>query len=63
MFETTTGLPLIFNPIIFLLAIALASNAFKHYQTDDEIFALEPLAYDDHLILEWDDEVQDMPVF
>jgi len=63
MFETTTGLPLLFNPIIFLLAITLASNAFKHYQTDDEIFALEPPMYDNHLILEWDDKIQDVPVF
>jgi hypothetical protein len=31
MFETTTGLPLLFNPIIFPLAMALASDAFKHY--------------------------------
>ncbi|KUJ06236.1 uncharacterized protein LY89DRAFT_678962 [Mollisia scopiformis] len=54
MFETTTGLPLVFNPIIFLLAMALASNAFKDYQTDDEIFALEPPVYD---------EIEDVPVF
>lgn len=63
MFETTTGLPLVFNPIIFLLAMALASNAFKDYQTDDELFALEPPVYDDHLILDWDDEIEDVPVF
>jgi Protein of unknown function (DUF3435) len=58
-----TGLPLLFNPIIFPLAMALASNAFKHYQTDNEIFALEPPVYDNYLILEWDDEMQDVPVF
>ncbi|KAI1293099.1 hypothetical protein F5Y03DRAFT_402696 [Xylaria venustula] len=63
MFETTTGLPLVFNPIIFFLAIAPASGAFKHYQTDDQIFALEPPVYDDHLILDWDDTVKDVPVF
>ncbi|KAH7317422.1 hypothetical protein BKA65DRAFT_600074 [Rhexocercosporidium sp. MPI-PUGE-AT-0058] len=44
MFETTTGLPLIFNPIIFPLAMVLAM-------------------YDDHLILDWDDEIEDVPVF
>ena len=43
MFKTTTGLPLLFNPILFFLAIAVASDALKHYQTADEILALEPL--------------------
>ena len=43
--------------------MALAGNAFKHYQTDDEIFDLEPPVYDDHLILDWDDEMKDVPVF
>lgn len=63
MFETTTGLPLLFNPILFFFAIAVASGAFKHYQTADKIFALEPPEYDDHRILEWADEMQDVPVF
>jgi hypothetical protein len=63
MFETTPGLPLLFNPILFFLAIALAIGAFKHYQTADEIFDLEPPEYDDHWILEWADEINDMPVF
>jgi hypothetical protein len=43
--------------------MALASGALKHCRTDDEIFALEPPVYDDHLILEWDDKVEDAPVF
>jgi len=63
MFENVPGLSLLFNPILFFLGIALASNAFKHYQTMDEIFALEPPEYDDHWILEWADEMKDMPVF
>lgn len=63
MFETTTGLPLLFNPILFFLAIALASGAFKDYQTDDEIFALEPPEYDDHWILDWAPEMRNVPVF
>jgi len=48
MFETTTGLTLLFNLILYFLAIAVASGAFKYYQTADEIFALEPSKYDDH---------------
>jgi hypothetical protein len=47
MFETTAGLPLLFNPILFFLAIALASGAFKYYQTEAEIFALKPPEYDE----------------
>jgi len=63
MFETITGLPLLFNPILFILAIALASGAFKHYHTAEEVFAIEPPTYDDHWILEWADNMQDVPVF
>jgi hypothetical protein len=63
MFETTTSLPLLFNPILFILAIALASGIFKHYYTANEIFAIEPPEYDDHWILEWADDMQDVPVF
>lgn len=63
MFETTTGLLLLFNPILFFLAIALASGAFKYYQTEDKIFALKPPEYDDLWVLEWADEMLDVPVF
>jgi hypothetical protein len=63
MNESTTGLPLILNPILFILGIALASCAFKHYETADQIFDLEPPQYDDHWILEWADHMQDVPVF
>ena len=39
------------NPILFLVAIALASRAFKDYDTINEIFNLEALYYN-RLILE-----------
>jgi hypothetical protein len=42
MNKNTTGLPLVLNPILFILGIALASGAFKHYKTADEIFDLQP---------------------
>ena len=63
MNESTTGLPLVVNPILFILGIALASGAFKHYKTADEIFDLRPPHYDDDWILEWADHMQDVPVF
>ncbi len=33
------------NPILFILAIALASGAIKDYETADGIFNLEALGY------------------
>jgi hypothetical protein len=51
MNESTTDPPIILNPILFILGIALASCIFKHYETADEIFHLEPPPYDDHWIL------------
>jgi len=52
-----------FNPILFILSIALASGAFKHYHSTDEIFAIETLECDDYWILEWTDDKQDVPFF
>lgn len=57
MNESITGLPLVLNPILFILSIALASGAFKYYKTADEIFDLQPPQYDDHWILEWADHI------
>jgi len=62
MNESSTGLPLVLNPILFILAITLASRVFSHYETANAIFDLEPLQYDDHWILEWADHMQDVPV-
>jgi len=61
MNESTTGLALVLNPILFILGIA--SSAFKHYKTADEIFDLQPPQYEDHWILEWADHMLDVPVF
>jgi hypothetical protein len=63
MNETTTGLPLLLNPILFILGIALASHAFKDYKTADEIFDLEPPEYNDHRILDWAKHMENVPVF
>ncbi|CZT06989.1 uncharacterized protein RAG0_12564 [Rhynchosporium agropyri] len=63
MNESTAGLPLVLNPVLFILGIALARGAFKHYKIADEIFELQPPQYDDHWILEQADHIKDVPVF
>ena len=63
MNESTTGLSLVLNPVLFILAIALASSAFKHYEIANEIFDMQPPDYDDHWILEWTDHMLDVPDF
>jgi hypothetical protein len=48
MFETTPGLPLLFNLILFYLTTAIASRAFKYFDDADKIFEVAPLDYNDH---------------
>ena len=49
------------NPILFLVAMALASRAFKDYDTVDEIFNLEAPHYN-RLILEWATHMLQVPI-
>jgi hypothetical protein len=50
------------NPILFILAIALASGAIKDYETADGIFNLEALGYN-HYISAWVDHMLRVPIF
>jgi hypothetical protein len=50
------------NPILFVLAIALASKAIKDYETADRVFNLEVLGYN-HYILAWVDHMLRVPIF
>jgi hypothetical protein len=50
------------NPILFILAIALASGAIKDYETAEGIFNLEALGYN-HSILAWVDHMLCVPIF
>ncbi|KAH0542349.1 hypothetical protein FGG08_003287 [Glutinoglossum americanum] len=54
---------LLVNPVLFLLAIALADNAFRDYSTLEEILAIEPPADEDLYHIEWKDDILDMPFF
>jgi hypothetical protein len=50
------------NPILFILAISLASKAFKDYNTVDNIFNIRAL-YCNYLILEWANYMLYMLIF
>jgi hypothetical protein len=50
------------NPILFVLAIALASGAFKDYKTVSDIFNLKALCFN-RLILKWADYMLNVPIF
>ena len=50
------------NPILFVLAIALASGAIKDYETADGIFNLEVLGYNP-CISAWVDHMLCVPIF
>ncbi|KAF4632837.1 hypothetical protein G7Y89_g5287 [Cudoniella acicularis] len=50
------------NPILFVLAIALASGAIKDYETADGVFNLEVLGYN-HYISVWVDHMLRVPIF
>ena len=54
---------LLINPVLFLLAIALADNAFKDYSTLEEILAIEPPVDEDLCHIEWKDNILDIPFF
>jgi Protein of unknown function (DUF3435) len=54
---------LLVNPVLFVLAIALASNAFRDYSTLEEILAIEPPAGEDLFHVEWKDDILDVPFF
>ena len=49
------------NPVMFLVAMALASRAFKDYNTVHEIFNLEAPHYN-RLILDWAAHILYMPI-
>lgn len=49
--------------MLYILALALADDAFKDYSTLEEIFDLEPPRDQNIWHLEWKDSVLDLPVF
>ena len=51
------------NPVLYILALALADDAFKDYNTLEEILELEPPLDQNIWHLEWKDCVLDLPVF
>ncbi|OCK73076.1 hypothetical protein K432DRAFT_365291 [Lepidopterella palustris CBS 459.81] len=55
-------IPLV-DPIIFLLAIALATEAFRDYSTLEEILAVRPAPDMEYAILEWKQDMLDRPFF
>ncbi|KAI9773400.1 MAG: hypothetical protein M1840_007615 [Geoglossum simile] len=54
---------LLVNPVLFLLAIALADNAFRDYCTLEEILAIEPPTDDNFFHVEWKEDILDVPFF
>jgi len=63
MNENTISLLVVLNSILFIFAIALANNTFKHYKTTDQIFDLQPLNYDDYWIVKWADYMLNVSLF
>jgi hypothetical protein len=51
------------SPVLYILALALADDAFKEYSTLEEILELEPPLDQNIWHLEWKDGVLDLPVF
>jgi hypothetical protein len=54
---------LLVNSVLYLLAIALADNAFRDYSTLEEILAIELQTDEDLCYIEWKDDILDVPFF
>ena len=60
MYENTPVLAI--NAVAFILAIALATNAFRDYSTLEEILAIRP-ANNEPVVVEWSLDKLNSPVF
>lgn len=55
-------MPLICNPMLPILAIAIAERAFRDYDTIEDLLDLEP-EDDEMLHLQWKESILDRPFF
>ena len=51
------------SPVLWVLALGLANNAFAGYSTLDEVFDIEPLVDQNIWHVRWKDSVLYLPVF
>jgi hypothetical protein len=55
--------PLFCNPMLVIVAMCMARNAFRDYKSIDEVLALEPPEDEQMIQLHWNPSVRDLPFF
>ncbi|KAF2007873.1 hypothetical protein P154DRAFT_568700 [Amniculicola lignicola CBS 123094] len=55
--------PLFCNPMLVIVAMCMARNAFRDYKSIDEVLALEPPQDEQMIQLHWNPNVRDLPFF
>ncbi|KAF1964847.1 hypothetical protein BU23DRAFT_630332, partial [Bimuria novae-zelandiae CBS 107.79] len=55
--------PLFCNPMLVIVAMCIARNAFRDYKSIDEVLALEPPKDEQMVQLHWNPSVRDLPFF
>ncbi|KAM9874786.1 hypothetical protein VDGL01_11107 [Verticillium dahliae] len=63
LYEGFVSMPLICNPMLPILAILIASKAFKDYDTIDDLLSIPPPPEGEMVALQWKKEVLDSPFF
>ena len=63
MHEGVETRPLFCNPMLAIVAMCIARNAFRDYKSIDEVLALEPPEDEQMIKLYWNPSVLDLPFF